>query len=196
MLPARHRARAAGGRTRRWRWFDRRTESPAQQALDLLQTTGREESVAPQLFEEANRVQPTVLVPCGLDAANTRFAPELRPLPRRGRDAAGRSVSSPASAGERTPSLRPDRRPRVLEAALNEQVGIWRAMIVVLDSGEHCPHHFRGRTPQGAKVSMTRDVPAVQSLMSRTRRLNSVVQRRVLRMNRLPASNRGNSLQL
>ena len=33
------------------------------------------------------------------------------------------------------------------EAALNEQVGIWRAMIVVLDSGEHCPHHFRGRKP-------------------------------------------------
>ena len=31
------------------------------------------------------------------------------------------------------------------EAALGEQVGIWRAMIVVLDSGEHCPHHFRGR---------------------------------------------------
>ena len=29
------------------------------------------------------------------------------------------------------------------EAALDEQVGIWRAMIVVLDSGEHCPHHFR-----------------------------------------------------
>ena len=33
------------------------------------------------------------------------------------------------------------------EAALDEQVGIWRAMIVVLDSGEHCPHHFRGRRP-------------------------------------------------
>ena len=33
------------------------------------------------------------------------------------------------------------------EAALDEQVGIWRAMIVVLDSGEHCPHHFRGRKP-------------------------------------------------
>ena len=25
------------------------------------------------------------------------------------------------------------------EAALDEQVGIWRAMSVVLDSGEHCP---------------------------------------------------------
>ena len=33
------------------------------------------------------------------------------------------------------------------EAALDEQVGIWRAMIIVLDSGEHCPHHFRG--PEG-----------------------------------------------
>ena len=33
------------------------------------------------------------------------------------------------------------------EAALDEQVGTWRAMLVVLDSGEHCPHHFRGRKP-------------------------------------------------
>ena len=33
------------------------------------------------------------------------------------------------------------------EAALDEQVGIWRAMIIVLDSGEHCPHHFRARKP-------------------------------------------------
>ena len=33
------------------------------------------------------------------------------------------------------------------EAALDEQVGIWRAMIVVLNTGEHCPHHFRGRKP-------------------------------------------------
>ena len=33
------------------------------------------------------------------------------------------------------------------EAVLDEQVGIWRAMIVVLDSGEHCPHHLRGRKP-------------------------------------------------
>ena len=33
------------------------------------------------------------------------------------------------------------------EVALDEQVGIWRAMLVVLDSGEHCPHHFRGRKP-------------------------------------------------
>ena len=33
------------------------------------------------------------------------------------------------------------------EAALDEQVGIWRAMTVVLNTGEHCPHHFRGRKP-------------------------------------------------
>ena len=36
----------------------------------------------------------------------------------------------------------------VLEAAaLDEQVGIWRAMIIVLDSGGHRPHHFRGQRP-------------------------------------------------
>ena len=34
------------------------------------------------------------------------------------------------------------------EAAPDEQVGIRRAMIVMLDSGEHCPHHFLGRKPQ------------------------------------------------
>ena len=33
------------------------------------------------------------------------------------------------------------------EAALNAQVETWRAMVIVLDSGEHCPHHFRGRKP-------------------------------------------------
>lgn len=27
------------------------------------------------------------------------------------------------------------------------QIETWRAMIVVLDTGEHCPHHFRGRKP-------------------------------------------------
>ena len=32
-------------------------------------------------------------------------------------------------------------------AALNAQVETWRAMVIVLDSGEHCPHHFRGRKP-------------------------------------------------
>ena len=26
-----------------------------------------------------------------------------------------------------------------------EQIGIWTAMLVVLDTGEHCPHHFRAR---------------------------------------------------
>ena len=34
------------------------------------------------------------------------------------------------------------------EASPDEQAGIRRAMIVVPDSGEHCPHHFRGRKPQ------------------------------------------------
>ena len=33
------------------------------------------------------------------------------------------------------------------EAALSAQVETWRAMVIVLDSGEHCPHHFRGRKP-------------------------------------------------
>ena len=33
------------------------------------------------------------------------------------------------------------------EAALNAQVETWRAMVIVLDSGELCPHHFRGRKP-------------------------------------------------
>ena len=33
------------------------------------------------------------------------------------------------------------------EVALNAQVETWRAMVIVLDSGEHCPHHFRGRKP-------------------------------------------------
>jgi len=27
------------------------------------------------------------------------------------------------------------------------QIATWRAMTVVLDSGEHCPHHFRARKP-------------------------------------------------
>ena len=31
------------------------------------------------------------------------------------------------------------------EAAPDEQVGIRRAMIVVIDSDEHCPRHVRGR---------------------------------------------------
>lgn len=28
------------------------------------------------------------------------------------------------------------------------QIETWRAMVVVLDSGEHCPHHFRARKPE------------------------------------------------
>ena len=31
--------------------------------------------------------------------------------------------------------------------AISEQIAIWRAMLPVVDSGEHCPHHFRGRKP-------------------------------------------------
>ena len=27
------------------------------------------------------------------------------------------------------------------------QIGTWEAMVVVLETGEHCPHHFRGRRP-------------------------------------------------
>jgi phosphoethanolamine N-methyltransferase len=27
------------------------------------------------------------------------------------------------------------------------QIGTWAAMVVVLESGEHCPHHFRARKP-------------------------------------------------
>lgn len=27
------------------------------------------------------------------------------------------------------------------------QIKTWEAMVVVLDTGEHCPHHFRGRKP-------------------------------------------------
>ena len=33
------------------------------------------------------------------------------------------------------------------ETAPDEEVGIRRVMIVALDSGKHCPHHFRGRKP-------------------------------------------------
>ncbi len=32
-------------------------------------------------------------------------------------------------------------------AEIDRQIATWRAMIVVLDSGEHCPHHYRGRKP-------------------------------------------------
>jgi phosphoethanolamine N-methyltransferase len=30
---------------------------------------------------------------------------------------------------------------------LARQIGTWRAMLPVLESGEHCPHHLRGRRP-------------------------------------------------
>jgi phosphoethanolamine N-methyltransferase len=33
------------------------------------------------------------------------------------------------------------------ETAVNEQIALWQAMLIVLESGEHCPHHFRGRKP-------------------------------------------------
>jgi hypothetical protein len=32
-------------------------------------------------------------------------------------------------------------------AEIARQIGTWRAMIVVLDTGEHCPHHFRALKP-------------------------------------------------
>jgi SAM-dependent methyltransferase len=33
------------------------------------------------------------------------------------------------------------------EDAVLRQIATWSAMVPVLDSGEHCPHHFRGRRP-------------------------------------------------
>lgn len=33
------------------------------------------------------------------------------------------------------------------EGELESQIATWRAMVVVLDSGEHCPHHFRATKP-------------------------------------------------
>jgi hypothetical protein len=42
--------------------------------------------------------------------------------------------------------VRPGRRggrPRVVD----HNIGTWRAMLVVLETGEHCPHHFHGRKP-------------------------------------------------
>jgi len=30
---------------------------------------------------------------------------------------------------------------------LQGMINTWEAMLVVLDSGEHCPHHFRARKP-------------------------------------------------
>jgi phosphoethanolamine N-methyltransferase len=31
--------------------------------------------------------------------------------------------------------------------ALEKEINTWTSMLPVLDSGEHCPHHFRGRKP-------------------------------------------------
>ena len=41
-----------------------READSGQETLDLLRTAGREESVAPQRFEEENRIQRIVLVAC------------------------------------------------------------------------------------------------------------------------------------
>ncbi|HAJ18821.1 MAG TPA: SAM-dependent methyltransferase, partial [Rhodospirillaceae bacterium] len=30
---------------------------------------------------------------------------------------------------------------------LQGMINTWEAMLVVLESGEHCPHHFRARKP-------------------------------------------------
>jgi hypothetical protein len=32
---------------------------------------------------------------------------------------------------------------------VDHNIDIWKKMIVVLDSGEHCPTHVRGRKPEG-----------------------------------------------
>lgn len=32
-------------------------------------------------------------------------------------------------------------------AFVDANIATWKAMLVVLESGEHCPHHFRGRKP-------------------------------------------------
>jgi len=31
--------------------------------------------------------------------------------------------------------------------AIASQITTWQAMLPVIESGEHCPHHFRGRKP-------------------------------------------------
>ena len=36
----------------------------------------------------------------------------------------------------------------VSPAMIDEQITLWQAMIHVLGTGEHCPHHFRGQKPQ------------------------------------------------
>lgn len=44
-------------------------------------------------------------------------------------------------------SRRADFIARVGEDFLNDNVITWRAMLHVLETGEHCPHHLRGRKP-------------------------------------------------
>ena len=34
------------------------------------------------------------------------------------------------------------------QTELEAMIETWRAMLLVLDTGEHCPHHFRGRKPE------------------------------------------------
>lgn len=36
------------------------------------------------------------------------------------------------------------------EEAISDQIRTWNAMIPVLETGEHCPHHFRARKPPSA----------------------------------------------
>ena len=33
---------------------------------------------------------------------------------------------------------------------VDHHIGTWVAMLKVLETGEHCPHHFRGRRPGAA----------------------------------------------
>jgi hypothetical protein len=30
---------------------------------------------------------------------------------------------------------------------VDHNIGTWRSMLVVLETGEHCPHHFHDRKP-------------------------------------------------
>ena len=33
-------------------------------------------------------------------------------------------------------------------ALVDSNIEIWQAMVKVLESGEHCPHHLRGQRPR------------------------------------------------
>ena len=46
-----------------------------------------------------------------------------------------------------TGAARADLDARYGKAFVDHQVDIWEAMVAVLDSGEHCPHHLRGQRP-------------------------------------------------